>query len=654
MRGYRSDIDGLRAVAVGLVVLNHAALGPFTGGYVGVDVFFVISGYLISGIIIQECSSDRFSFLSFYERRIRRILPALLATIVATTLFAMVIMPPTELQDFIRTLPPATFFYANFHMAGLGGYFAPETDNVPLMHLWSVAVEEQFYIVFPALCLVVYRLRPAALNAVFVILAAASLAYASVRLASVPDRAYFGTLERTWELLLGACCRSLASRLPREGLWRRGAGSIGLVLITTAALAFDATTAMPGYPTLLPCLGAGLVLIGGVNGGQGLARLLETAPFVRLGRWSYSLYLWHWPILVACSYYAPEGMSTVGRVIALAIILVVSALSYRFIETPFRKVDGPIRLASLARYAAAMVVLLTFGFLAASLTHGLRFRQSSETQQVVAALREDLVQMRRCRSDIRDGGILPCHAGRAAAHDDLAFFGDSHAGAVARAFTLPSQKPAQSIVIDWTAGCPPVTFVEPPPVWRNPAPHQATCKRATEIRTAGFYGGGDTAPVVFALYWTNYLDANFGIASDRPGSHDWIIAGVRSHVQRLVASGRKVVLVGPIPVYRHSIGRGYERAAAGLPAVFDLPRSEFERANVDVLTALRDFQTVPGVQVIYPHDALCDRSQCHAMMNGMPLYYDNNHLSRHGSALIAPMIEAALGRLAQAPSQASR
>jgi peptidoglycan/LPS O-acetylase OafA/YrhL len=641
-------------VAVGLVVLNHAALGPFKGGYVGVDVFFVISGYLISGLIIEDCAQGRFSFASFYERRVRRILPALLATILATTLFAMLVMPPTELRDFIRTLPPATFFYANFHMAGLGGYFAPETDNVPLMHLWSVAVEEQFYIVFPALCLVVYRIRPAAIHAVFVVLAVASLAYASVRLASVPDRAYFGTLERVWELLLGACCRPLVGRVPEGGVWRGVAGSLGLLLILTAALTFDASTAMPGYVGLVPCVGAGLVLLGGIKGGRGLARLLETAPFVRLGRWSYSVYLWHWPLLVACSYYAPDGMSDVTRSIVLAVILAVSALSYRFIETPFRHAGGPIPFALFARLAGATVVLLTLSFLAVSLTQGFRFRQSAETQEVVAALREDLIQMRRCRSDMKDGSIVPCHAGPVAAHYDLAFFGDSHAGAIARAFTLPGQRPPQSIMIDWTPGCPPVTFVEPPPVWQNPAPHQATCKRASEIRTARFYADTETAPVVFALYWTNYLDSNFGIVSGRPSSHEWVISGVRAHVRRLAGSSRKVVLVGPVPIYRHSIGRSYERSAAGLPAVFEMPRSEFERANVDVLQALRDLEGLPGVQVIYPHEALCDRVQCHALMNGKPLYYDNNHLSRYGSAQIAPMIEAALARLAQAPSHASR
>lgn len=651
---YRPDIDGLRALAVGLVILNHAGLGPFPGGYVGVDVFFVISGFLITGLIVDALDRGTFSFRDFYERRARRILPALLALIAATTLFFAAVLPPTELAAYARTLPPAVLFYANQHMARLGGYFGTGTQDVPLLHLWSVAVEEQFYIVFPLVCLALHRWIGLRLRHILLLAAATLYLYAGWRMQISPLKSYFGTPERAWELLLGATIRlyplpatlaALPARLARHV--DAALATLGLALILAAAIVFDDTTGVPGFWALLPTAGAALVIVAGRSGARGPARLLTAPPVVTLGRQSYSLYLWHWPILVGAGVFMDESLPVGVRMGLVGLIVIIAAASHRFIETPFRRPDGPVPLRHFVGAAAATIAVLALGYAGLATTAGLAFRLPVEVTARAAALRDDLAWIRACRTQVSpDGRTTPCTIGATVPPYDLVFAGDSHAGALALGFVSPSQSRFKSLAMDWMPGCPPLDAIKAmsPGLEAEPAGTRR-CRSTASARADVIISGALSDRVVVSAHWSGYRDAQFGVVSGDPEGNAWVFAELRRYLERLVSAGRTVVVVGPVPVYPRSTARQYERAALGLPARTTLSRAAYEATNAAVLPALHALESIPGVTVVYPHQVLCDATTCHAITDGTPFYYDEHHLSRFGAARVAPLIEAAFAEM---------
>ncbi len=295
---YRPDIDGLRAVAVIPVVLFHTGLEFFSGGFVGVDIFFVISGYLISNIILNDISKNKFSILTFYERRIRRIFPALFVVLLLTLCAAMLILLPKELKYFGKELFAATFFYSNYQYMFSLGYAAPAAETKPLLHLWSLAVEEQFYIIFPVYLYLASRFSRNWLGVVTAALTLLSLAYGVMLVASNPEPAFFSTPARAWELMLGA----MLAIFPRKTLAPQGVAELltaaGLGAIVYAIFFYSSVTPFPGAAALAPCVGAALIIYVGESNPSYAGRLLSTGWFRYPGLISYSLYLWHWPMLV--------------------------------------------------------------------------------------------------------------------------------------------------------------------------------------------------------------------------------------------------------------------------------------------------------------------------------------------------------------------
>lgn len=461
---YRGDIDGLRAVAVSLVVLNHAHLGPFPGGYIGVDVFFVISGFLISGIIVSALNDNSFSLLNFYERRARRILPALVVVLLATAIAGSLVMTTGEMRTFGRTLQPSLFFYANIYMQRFGDYFGPATHTIPLLHLWSIAVEEQFYLAFPLLCWAVHRKARKHLVTILAVLAIISLVIATYRVAVAPQGAYYGTAERAWELLLGALTRLCP--LPAAWVRRWGAALVaaGLVLIVVAAVGFDDATGTPGPFALVPSLGSALVLAAG--GGAGwTGRLLTNAPMRAIGQSSYSIYLWHWPLFVCAAIAVGATPEPHVRVVLAALAVVIGMLSHAFIERPFRRLNGPLptrRFLAGAGVGLVSVVAVSVGI---RLSGGLRFRIPAEPTHLSAQIERDGSYIERYRARFEDQRLIPKLVGDGPARQRIGFVGDSHAGALSLAYVDPEAAdaaPARPLRLDWLPGCPPTAT--PPPL----------------------------------------------------------------------------------------------------------------------------------------------------------------------------------------------
>ncbi|QIG43851.1 acyltransferase [Nocardioides anomalus] len=374
---HRDDVQGLRAVAVLTVIAAHASVPFLPGGFVGVDVFFVISGFLISQLLFREVErSGRVSIPGFYARRARRILPAATLVTVATVAASAIWLSAIDLKTVAEDALWATFFAANIHFAAVGtDYFAQEEPPSPLQHYWSLSVEEQFYLLWPALLLVLVLLaRRRALPrrlvlAVLGVLTLASFVWSVVSTSSDPLAAYFSTPARAWELGLGALTAlvavPLASRLPAAVRGVLCAAGLGLIL--AACLAYSDATPFPGWQAAVPCVGSALVLLAGAAPGptQPLpVRLLGVRPMAVVGDWSYSLYLWHWPVLIiATRKVDPLGLWR--TLLCVAAVFVLSALTYRFVEQPFRSSRRFPTRRALALYPGA-VALVVVGALGAN------------------------------------------------------------------------------------------------------------------------------------------------------------------------------------------------------------------------------------------------------------------------------------------------
>jgi peptidoglycan/LPS O-acetylase OafA/YrhL len=366
---HRTDIQGLRAAAVLLVALGHAGVPFLKGGYVGVDVFFVLSGFLITGILLSEAlSSGRVSLIGFYARRARRILPAAALTLIATSIAAHHLLNFVRARDVVEDSIWASLFSANIHFAAQGSdYFQQGQPPSPIQHFWSLSVEEQFYFVWPSvLALVLFGLaaRRSSLSRLLIVISvigAASLFWSIHYTTTSPTAAYFSTFTRAWELALGAALAVgalMISRVPAS--LQVVMGWAGLAAMTTSAVLFSGSTPFPGYAALLPAVGAALVIAAGLHreGRLGAGRALSVAPLRYVGDRSYAFYLWHWPVLILAAQYAGHDLSTEVNLLLLAGAFLLSIVSYKLVEDPLRRMRWPTRVGAVAWPASAAAVLV--------------------------------------------------------------------------------------------------------------------------------------------------------------------------------------------------------------------------------------------------------------------------------------------------------
>lgn len=338
MIGYRREIDGLRAFAVLPVILFHAGFGMFSGGFVGVDVFFVISGYLITSVILNEKQAGQFSLLHFYERRTRRILPALFLVMFCCLPFAWWWMLPVDMEKFSRSLAAVPLFVSNILFRKESGYFDTAAELKPLLHTWSLGIEEQYYLLFPLFIVLTWRLGRRWVIAILLIIAIASLSFAQVKVLHKPSVAFYLLPSRGWELLLGALLAFYMNSKQHHGIHnivQQIGGLIGATLIGYSVLRFDETTPFPGLYALLPTVGAALIILCATP--QTLVgKFLGSAPLVGLGLISYSAYLWHQPLFAFARIATAESLSSAMLLALSAASLLLAYLSWKYVERPFR------------------------------------------------------------------------------------------------------------------------------------------------------------------------------------------------------------------------------------------------------------------------------------------------------------------------------
>ncbi|WP_078118080.1 acyltransferase family protein [Thiosocius teredinicola] len=392
---YRREVDGLRAIAVLPVIFFHAGFEWIGGGFVGVDVFFVISGYLITTIILDEMDADRFTFSSFYERRARRILPALFFVLLCCLPVSIVYLLPDELQAFSVSLASVIFFISNIYFRNEIDYFAPAAEGQPLLHTWSLAVEEQYYLVFPVLSLLMWRGGRKVFLLTILGIAVASFLYADYQSTMRPDKIFYDTRGRVWELFVGSLVAIYLLRV-RKAPPRRSVGEIaalvGLTLILIACIVFEKSTPFPGRNALLPTIGAALVILF-ASPKNYTGRLLGASTLVGIGLISYSAYLWHQPIF---AFARVTGFATPGgflfTILSVA-SLVAAYLTWRYIEQPFRDRQRISRRQILVFSVLGMLVFSTLGFLGYATTgFPSRFNIADADLLVTHASRGDYVR----------------------------------------------------------------------------------------------------------------------------------------------------------------------------------------------------------------------------------------------------------------------
>ena len=366
---YRPEIDGLRAIAVAAVILFHAGFALFSGGFVGVDVFFVISGFLITSIIVEELKTGRFSVVRFYERRARRILPALFTVMAACVPFAYSLLSPDDLKDFAQSLAAICLFASNVLFWGESGYFDTQAELKPLLHTWSLAVEEQFYVVFPLLLLAVWRLGRGVLLALISAIAVASLFTSVDEVRNFPSAAFYLLPSRAWQLLVGALASLVADRWPSAALRQPAVrlaseafGWGGMAMIVMALFLFDEQTPFPGLNAALPTVGTVLVLLG-ASDRTSVGRMLAWRPLVGLGLISYSAYLWHQPLFAFTKHALLADLPTDLAIVLCAVTIVLACLSWRYVEQPFRDRSLISRGMVFALSAAGMAAFVGLGFI---------------------------------------------------------------------------------------------------------------------------------------------------------------------------------------------------------------------------------------------------------------------------------------------------
>lgn len=639
---YRPEIDGIRAIAVSAVILSHAG-AALPGGFLGVDVFFVLSGFLITQMMMRELLDEHFSLIRFYERRVRRILPALFLMVLVSVPVAFWLMPPVQMVAFERSIVALMLFATNVKYYFESGYFAPTSAEIPLLHTWSLAVEEQFYVFFPLILLATWRVAPRATPLVFGALALTSLVAAELVAQIEPKAAFYLLPFRAWELLTGAMAGYFASRYGLAELSAQNRSAIlrtyiaqilsffGLSIILASFIFVDDEVFIPGF-VVIPTITGTVALLVWARPGTLVFRILSARVMVWLGLISYSAYLWHQPIFAFARLSQIGAPSGSLMVLLIGITLLLGYLSWRFVEQPFR---DRVMLPSLPMFVAvatsgtvilAMGVAGHFGFGVGSL----RFSQAE-----IAAMKPITAQSdpfsSGCRNRQKSSG---CLLGEGSPR--LAVWGDSHSEAFAAAVAELATKRGESVAQFTRRSCPPALTMVVDRVgcqnWNTKvlAEIEATDSIETVILIwrHAYYLFGEHEAVYPNLPDDPSVILSGSSASEKRSAY-WQSFG--SIVRGLQHANKKVIIVGPVPELGAPILRlmvHYQRYDDNLPGA---DFHYYQLRNQSIIPRLFVFDA----KVVLPATTICRAPNiCLALHNGKALYYDIDHLSLEGGRYV--------------------
>ena len=639
---FRPDIEGLRGVAILLVVLFHARVPALAGGFVGVDVFFVLSGFFITGLLVREREATGDVALNeFYGRRALRLLPALLVVLLVTLAFVFTLYAPIDRSDIAGTARAVALHAGNVEFArGALNYFG-SSDN-PLLHTWSLAVEEQFYLVWPLLLVVVVPLllRDDADNSAMrrtatkVVATAGllSLVASLVLTRTAQPWAFFGMPTRIWEFALGGLLSLvLADRAVASDRGATLLQALGLAAIGVAVASFDRATPYPGAAALLPALGACALIAGGAQApDSAISRALGAAPSRWLGRVSYAWYLWHWP-LVGLGEMLDPTIGVLGRLAWTALALLFAWLTYRWVERPAR--GGAFsRIPDRWIAPAALVASVAVALLAHAAMHGAKRRVAATGQRVFAAARADRMQ-HRCWSNTVEDARTPCLLGDRTATTTIALLGDSHAEHWLGGLDRAGREHGWRIDVMVKGGCPVADMSELGS--QRFERYYRQCARYREAMLQRIVAMRPAAVVLSS--WDHYIPPD-GKAEDWQVSPAKWERGLRRTYARLAAAGIHTIVLRDVPRTGFDVPACLSRRAAKLP--FARP-CDFDRATsvsrVAIAAQDRAARGLP-VRIVDMNDQLCDLPRCQVVRNGVVVFTDDNHLTASFSRSIAPVL----------------
>jgi peptidoglycan/LPS O-acetylase OafA/YrhL len=631
-RAYREDIDWLRAIAVLAVVAFHFEAPAIFGGFVGVDIFFVISGYLITGIIQSEVKSGTFSFAQFYERRVRRLLPALYAMVALTAIPSFHYLLASERSEFFRSVAAVVTFTSNFFFWFQTGYFDHAAVEKPLLHTWSLAVEEQFYLALPLLSWALLRYfrgriaLPAALGAMAIVSFALSVWLMRTDRSA---NAFFMSPPRAWEFLIGGLVATPGFPVLRHAQALKIARGIALVLLAIPIFSLRQGPGFPGFNALAPCIGAAMFIWSGI-GVPTLKRSphspLNVAKF--FGQISYSLYLWHWPLFTFARFSKSSlVLDAVDKIALFALTVLISYLSWRFVEQPFRKGElAPTRRAAFRIAGVATVVLLAGSAGGIVLSQG-----PSDADRAALQLESyntyDYRPLYRFGSCFAPDGDVLGDACFALVPDktNVLLWGDSLAAHYFHGLRKTTDPQALNILQATQPAC--------MPTFNAAAQGTASC-RSFATQMDAFFRDRKPDLVVLSADWLEYA---------RPPRFDGMIADLGLTISRLNSLGVPVVLLGPAVQFRTRLPsmlmRAHLRHVDAVPADFLLP--DIFSLDQKMKAALPAHQKFSYISVV---DAICPARQCPLTIDGgIPLAWDHAHLTAEGSVYVmdrlVPMLD---------------
>lgn len=612
---YRPDIDGLRAIAVLSVFAYHLNPSMLPAGGLGVDIFFVISGYLIGGIILRESAEGRFSFLNFYERRLRRIVPALLMCVLLVLAACAALLMPADFEASALSSVAAMLSASNLYFWHTVDYFNEAAAEMPLLHTWSLGVEEQFYIVAPILLTLIARHARRVLVPVLAVALAASLALNIHQVAHAPINAFYLPQGRAWELLAGVILTQLHSNaLTRRGPRELIAG-IGAALLVGSLIAIRPEQGWPGVAAIPPVLGTALLLWAGQHGTSITARLLSLRPMTFVGLISYSLYLWHWPAIVFTREIILVDRFSTSAMMAIFLFAFVAAwLSWRFVEQPFRKTatmpGKPLLLWTGCGTALVLgicaLIWVNKGFPSRFDSETIRLASFADSED--SANRRCILTERDALSDFPADCLSPVPGKRG-----ILLLGDSHANMYRAALNAI---PGAHVMEATYAACAPDGAL-------TPQSAGTPCGRL--IRRALGEVQKHKLDLIVISWQLKRFDAE----------------RIRAMGRELQKLGAPILLIGPSPEYSVRVPKLL--AAARVRNLPDLPQTYLNRTmlwkgDAQLAPVARGFASY-----LSPREALCTKQACALAAGGDPLYYDRQHFNASGAQFIfRQMIEGQL------------
>lgn len=641
------EIQGLRAISIIAVILFHLGVGVLPGGYVGVDIFFVISGFVITKMIAGELERGTFSVARFYKHRVVRLLPNLFLMIAASAAISYLVLKPYDFLQYAKSLQFSAIYLTNMVFARQQGYFDLSGDVKPLLHTWSLSIEEQFYLVFPVLLILLYRLKSHRI-AVLVLIALASLWVRFDYIQNqLPSEGFFSFAGRVWEFVVGALVALMPVALKERLSGNEALSLTGLALVVASLLFLGEGVPYSGMLLLVPCLATALLIACG--SGTRAGHWLGGKALVFIGGLSYSLYLWHWPLIVWL-HNMDHGL---GRIAEIALLLVstvlVSYAAWRYVEEPFRnnreKFSGRVVAGMTLSFAVFCIAAGSYIYAQRGMEE--RFPAWVEVEKNVAAF--DFAAATGTQPGYPAGcgiGDEPntadprfCTFGDSNAKERFLLLGDSHARASYPAFKAAAEAEGKAGVMAIFAGCPPLFGVSSFDGAKD------ICAKSFDERVGKLIASGEFGKVFLVAHWSLYSE---GKPNGRPShlvsdaettSHDAasskrvMARHLRDTISRMNKAGMEVVIMHSVPIL--------PKVVQDLPAGYTQPQSRIREQNRFMTDFVQEWKG-GSLSVLDPTPIFCSEGICRTRDDGLVLYTDNNHVSPAGAARLVELIGSGL------------